>query len=48
MISGLAGDTLDDFVRSLPGVNREQAVAALRRGAEALQQKVRERARPHD
>ena len=32
-----AGDTLDDFLRDLPGVSREQAVAALEMGREMIE-----------
>jgi uncharacterized protein (DUF433 family) len=31
-----AGDSLDDFLRSFPTVNREQAVSALEQAGEAL------------
>lgn len=36
-----AGDSLEDFLRSFPSVNREQAIAALAEAAEALEQVAR-------
>jgi uncharacterized protein (DUF433 family) len=36
-----AGDSLEDFLRSFPTVNREQAVAALTQAAEALEHVAR-------
>lgn len=32
----VAGDSLDDFLRSFPTVSREQAIAALEQAGEAL------------
>lgn len=42
-----AGDTLDDFLRSFPSVTREPAVAALRQGAEIVEQRAIEATKAH-
>jgi uncharacterized protein (DUF433 family) len=36
-----AGDSLEEFLRSFPTVTREQAIAALEQGAQALEQRAR-------